>query len=65
MQKPKTSHPTTGEIVVRDLASGKVKEEDLAKHIDKLLNKELIYGIHLGKEAIKPENIKKHLDRKR
>lgn len=59
------AHPTTGEIVIRDLENGKIKKEDLAKHIDKLLNKELMYGIHLGKEAILPENIAKHLKRKR
>jgi len=52
MVKPKIintpTHPTTGQIVVRDYEAGKIK--DLAHHIDKLLNKELDYGIHLGKQ---------------
>jgi len=51
MVKPKIintpTHPTTGQIVVRDYEAGRIK--DLAHHIDKLLNKELMYGIYLGK----------------
>ena len=45
----KTNHPTTGQLIIKKLEDGRLKYEELASYIDNLLNKELSYGIHLGK----------------